>query len=126
MRKFLVPNLAYSAILAKATRFFINLLSTLRQFRLNMKKRYLFPIIYLVVVLIAASFGSDGLVTFVLAPTALPMLAAEVYFDIQLSDSVYFHFAAQTIIYFLIGLAWDRFVTQAPRSFSPAPGRKSE
>jgi hypothetical protein len=72
-----------------------------------MKKRYLLPIIYLILVALSFIIRSEGLLIILIAPQALISLGIEITLGIDFGDILYLLIFVGTILLFLFGYLFD-------------------
>lgn len=78
-----------------------------------MKKRYLFPIIYIALLLLMLITKSDGLLMLLIIPQSFIFLGIEVFLDTRLNyflpfDSIYLAFLIGIVQFFILGYIWER------------------
>lgn len=74
---------------------------------MKIKKRYLFPVLFLILVFFAFIFRSEGLLMILITPFALPMLGIEIVLGTQIKDNVTLLILGEVILFFLLGYLWD-------------------
>lgn len=75
---------------------------------MKIKMKYVFPLIYLVVVLFSLAIASEGLLMIVNIPMMLIYLGLDVYLGIRLGDGFYFAALGGVVQYFILGFLWDK------------------
>lgn len=75
--------------------------------KMKIKKRYLFPVLFLILVFFAFIFRSEGLLMILITPFALPMLGIEIVLGTQIKDNVTLLILGEVILFFLLGYLWD-------------------
>lgn len=82
---------------------------------MRMKKRYLFPVVYIILVALSFVIKSEGLLILLNAPMILLMLGIEISLDIQFGDGFYFVILGGIMQFFLLGYLWD-FIAEKIRN----------
>lgn len=72
-----------------------------------MKKRYLFPVIYLILVGLSFIIRSEDLLMLLIAPQALTSLGIQITLGIEFGDILYLLIFVGVILLFLLGYLFD-------------------
>ena len=80
---------------------------------MRIKKRYLFPSLYLFFISLALLGKLGGLLMLLIAPMALVMIGVEVLVGEQFGDQFFLIVLGNTAAYLLIGVVWDRISKNA-------------
>ena len=76
----------------------------------SIKKRYLFPLIYLALLAVAIILRSDGIAMLLFLPSSLPLLFVEVQLGMKRTltgGGFFFPVIIGAVPYIVLGLVWD-------------------
>lgn len=83
-----------------------------------MQKRFLFPLIYLFLILVAFITNFDALFMILTAQMALVMIGVEILLGDQINTSIYILFFLEIVQFFIIGAVWDKIAEKVIKTNS--------